>query len=145
MPGDWFPGDTSIAGNECARITSAKSLRKPEGPWCVMHTFATAVLLQSPSASLSVDKMVPWTGKALHCFPLWWTALVGPLMWKCGWLKTGGLGSIFRLSLAWSHGSPGPFSSGTLQIYLAPGKHKEPPNCWGCQLLRPGHGIKERA
>lgn len=29
-PQKWFPGDTSIAGNECARITSAKLLRKPE-------------------------------------------------------------------------------------------------------------------
>lgn len=70
MPGDRFPGDTSIAGDDCARMTSAKFLRKPEGPWCVVHTFATAVLLQSPSASLSGDRMVPWMGKALHCFPL---------------------------------------------------------------------------
>lgn len=29
-PQTWFPGDTSIAGNECARIISAKLLRKSE-------------------------------------------------------------------------------------------------------------------
>lgn len=29
-PQTWFPGDTSIAGNECARFISAKLLRKSE-------------------------------------------------------------------------------------------------------------------
>lgn len=45
MPGDWFPSDTSIAGDECARITSAKLLRKSEALWCVTTLHVKAAVL----------------------------------------------------------------------------------------------------
>lgn len=54
MPRDWLPGDIATAGNECARITSAKFIRKPEAPWYALHTCescATQSLLTSSSTS----------------------------------------------------------------------------------------------
>lgn len=76
-PGDWFPGDTASAGNECTGITNAKLLRKPEAPWCVIHTFVKAALLRVCwHHQISGDKMVPCVGKVLLWFPLWWAALM---------------------------------------------------------------------
>lgn len=51
MPRDWLPGDIATAGNECARITSAKFLRKPEAPWYALHTFVKAALLSLLTSS----------------------------------------------------------------------------------------------
>lgn len=54
------------------------------------------------------------------------------------------LGSIVTLSLAWSHGSPASSFRDSLNM-LRPWEEvkNEQPSCWGCKLLRPGHGIKE--
>lgn len=56
-PQNWFPGDTSIAGNECATITSAKLLRKSEALRCVTHTFVKAALL---SVDIIIYQVTKW-------------------------------------------------------------------------------------
>lgn len=65
MPRDWLPGDIATAGNECARITSAKFLRKPEAPWYALHTFVRAALLSLLTSSNTGDEIVPCVGKVL--------------------------------------------------------------------------------
>lgn len=78
MPGDWFPSDTSIDGNEGARITSAKLLRKPEAPWCVMHTLVKAALLRVywNIIKYQVSKWCHVWEKVLLWVPGCWAALV---------------------------------------------------------------------
>lgn len=51
-PQNWLPDDTSIAGDECARITSATLLRKSDPLWCVTH-FCESRPAQSLSTSLT--------------------------------------------------------------------------------------------
>lgn len=55
-PQNLFPGDTSIAGNECARIISAKLLRKTEALRCVTNTFVKAALLSVDIIKYQVTK-----------------------------------------------------------------------------------------
>lgn len=55
------------------------------------------------------------------------------------------LSSILMLSLAWSHGSPGVIFLGLFKETKILERSQEQPNCWGCKLLRPGHGSKEMA
>lgn len=88
IPGDWFPGDTTIAGNECARITSAKLLRKSETPWCVTYIFLK--LLCSDSINIIKYQVTKWCQVWLTSF---FDSLFDELLWwllyaKYGYLYT---------------------------------------------------------
>lgn len=108
-PGDWFPGDTSIDGNECARIISAKLLRKLGAPWCVMHTPVKAAVLRVYQTSSIIRSQNGATcgRKSPALVPLLLSCSGGGNMQTVDGSRPVKLGFIVTLSLAWSHGSPG--------------------------------------
>lgn len=109
MPGDWFPGDTSIDGNECARIISAKLLRKLGAPWCVMHTPVKAAVLRVYQTSSNIRSQNGATcgRKSPALVPLLLSCSGGGNMQTVDGSRHVKLGFIVTLSLAWSHESPG--------------------------------------
>lgn len=118
MPGDWFPSDTSIDGNEGARITSAKLLKKPDAPWCVMHTFVKAALLRVywNIIKLSGVKMVPCVGESPALRPSLLSCTGGGNMQSVGSSRQVRLGFIVTLPLAWRQGPPGSYFWDSLNI-----------------------------
>lgn len=121
-PQNWFPSDTSIAGDECARVTSAKLLRKSEALSVSQTLLWKPPYCWSTSLNIRWQKMVPRVTKPPSSFFLCWAAVVAVLCKMCIFL-TQVLGSLVQCCPCPCHGLPEHLSE-TLSNTLDPPKQQ---------------------
>lgn len=109
MPGVWFPGDTSVDGDECTRVLSAKLCS--ESP---KHLGVSCTLWWEHFYSESIDivkyQVTKWChvwGQSPALIPTLASCSGGGNMQTVGGSGQMRLGFLVTLSLAWSCGSPG--------------------------------------
>lgn len=128
VPGDWFPGDTSVDGNECTRIISAKLCSES-----LKHHGVSGTLGWKQFYSESIDiikyQVTKWChvwGQSPASIPSSMSCSGGGHMYIAGGSGQVRLGFFVTLSLAWSHGSLGPSFLGLFQCAYVLVRSKEP-------------------